>query len=263
VTRCTLPERKGIQVLASIGEGKRVSPYYDNMVAQIICHGADRTDAIAGLRAYLDEVHIGGIATNLPLLRRILDDTVFRSGDYDTRYLPRLLERIDIDALCAESAATADSATARLSTESLRIEGSDELKVLAPSAGVFYVTPSPGDPDLVRVGDVVDAQQKLCLLEAMKLFSPLNLASFNQAARRSTTRRAATRSSASCRRQASPSMPATCCLSSGRSRRARQPQSCRRTAASASASSVARSSAASCASRSCGVARSSGCRGMK
>ena len=66
-----------------------------------------------------------------------------------------------------------------ITADALKIEGSNEMKVLAPSSGIFYLTASPNEPDLVKEGDVVDTTKQLCLLEAMKLFSPLTLRAFN------------------------------------------------------------------------------------
>ena len=60
----------------------------------------------------------------------------------------------------------------------LKIEGSDELKVLSPSTSVFYLTPSPSEPEFVQVGDEVTTGDTLCQLEAMKVFTPLNLNTF-------------------------------------------------------------------------------------
>ena len=57
--------------------------------------------------------------------------------------------------------------------------GSDELKVLSPATGIFYITPSPAEPEYVAVGDRVRVTDTLCQLEAMKLFTPLALKDFN------------------------------------------------------------------------------------
>lgn len=78
---------------------------------------------------YLDQVVIKGIATNIPLLKRILADETFREGVYDTNYLPRLMAELDIPALIAEMEAAAE--TQGVDTESLRVGESNELKVLA------------------------------------------------------------------------------------------------------------------------------------
>ncbi len=45
--------------------------------------------------------------------------------------------------------------------------------VTAPMFGVFCLTPAPNEPPFVQVGDVVKRGQKLCMLEAMKLFHAL------------------------------------------------------------------------------------------
>lgn len=43
----------------------------------------------------------------------------------------------------------------------------------SPMIGTFYNTPSPNDPPFVRVGDTITKGQKLCIVEAMKLFNEI------------------------------------------------------------------------------------------
>ncbi len=45
--------------------------------------------------------------------------------------------------------------------------------VNAPLGGTFYVSSGPGKPPLVQVGDTVKAGQKVCVVEAMKLFNEI------------------------------------------------------------------------------------------
>lgn len=47
------------------------------------------------------------------------------------------------------------------------------VAVAAPSMGVFYRAPSPGAPPFVEVGDEVDAQTTVCVVEVMKLMNPV------------------------------------------------------------------------------------------
>jgi oxaloacetate decarboxylase alpha subunit len=49
----------------------------------------------------------------------------------------------------------------------------DVLRVESPMVGTFYRAAEPGAPPYVEIGDVVDAGQTLCILEAMKLFNEL------------------------------------------------------------------------------------------
>jgi acetyl-CoA carboxylase biotin carboxylase subunit len=55
----------------------------------VLAHGADREEALARMRRALDEFSVQGTQTTIPLLREILDDPRFVSGDYDTSFLER------------------------------------------------------------------------------------------------------------------------------------------------------------------------------
>ena len=178
VLECDLPAEEGIEIIAAIGAGKFVSPYYDSMVAQIVAHGPDRAATAEKLANYLQRVKIRGICTNLALVKRVLRDEVFLRGDYDTGYLPEFLSRLPGDELIAEIAASG-ATDGDIGLETIAIEDSDELKVLAPATGIFYLTPSPTEPPFVAVGDQVDVDTTLCQLEAFKIFTPIRLADFN------------------------------------------------------------------------------------
>jgi acetyl/propionyl-CoA carboxylase alpha subunit len=178
VSDCYFPSSDDSWVITGIGPEKTISPFYDSMIAQIICWGEDRNAAIKRMVQLLDDVQIKGVPTNLSLLRAILTDQKFIDGQYDTGYLPELLSRLDLSSKTGGGSAVEDGLT--LTTQDIAIEGTTELKVVAPSSGVFYVTASPNDPELVSVGDVIDTKEQICLLEAMKLFTPITLDAFNR-----------------------------------------------------------------------------------
>jgi acetyl-CoA carboxylase biotin carboxyl carrier protein len=46
-------------------------------------------------------------------------------------------------------------------------------EVKSPIVGTFYEAPSPGAPPFVKVSDVVQAGQVLCIIEAMKLMNEI------------------------------------------------------------------------------------------
>ncbi|MBD3421298.1 MAG: pyruvate carboxylase subunit B [Chitinivibrionales bacterium] len=48
-----------------------------------------------------------------------------------------------------------------------------EKTIDAPLVGTFYMADSPGKPPLVKVGDSVKKGSKVCVVEAMKLFNPI------------------------------------------------------------------------------------------
>jgi acetyl-CoA carboxylase biotin carboxyl carrier protein len=45
--------------------------------------------------------------------------------------------------------------------------------VKSPIVGTFYESPSPGSPPFVKVGDVLEVGQVLCIVEAMKLMNDI------------------------------------------------------------------------------------------
>lgn len=174
-----LPVEDGVEIIAAVAEGKFVSPFYDSMIAQVIVHAADRAAAIEKLHDYLSSVKITGICTNVPLLKRVLRDAVFREGNYDTSYLPEFLKRIDPEELINEIEACAGEMSGGIDREAISIEDSEEIKVLSPATAIFYTTPTPTEPDYVSVGDRIGISDTIGQLEAMKIFTPLCLADFN------------------------------------------------------------------------------------
>ncbi len=46
-------------------------------------------------------------------------------------------------------------------------------QVKSPIVGTFYESPSPGSPSFVKVGDIVEVGQVLCIVEAMKLMNEI------------------------------------------------------------------------------------------
>ncbi|KGD65208.1 urea carboxylase [Alcanivorax nanhaiticus] len=77
----------GIRLDGWIDTGTVVSPHYDPMLAKVIVHGDDRSDALSKMQNALAETCLSGIATNLDYLRQILRDSNVIAGKVSTRYL--------------------------------------------------------------------------------------------------------------------------------------------------------------------------------
>ena len=73
-------------------EGDEISPHYDSMIAKIIAHGSDRSQAISRLKQALKDLVVEGVKTTTPLHIRVLENEEFLSGRYDTTTLTRMLE---------------------------------------------------------------------------------------------------------------------------------------------------------------------------
>lgn len=71
--------------------GFTVSPYYDPMIAKLIVAGRTREEAVAKLATALHEFEIEGIATNIPFLRKLIASEGYRSGQFDTSFVPKFL----------------------------------------------------------------------------------------------------------------------------------------------------------------------------
>jgi acetyl-CoA carboxylase, biotin carboxylase subunit len=93
ITRLVRPGGPGIREDEGVYEGWEVPTEYDPMLSKLIAFAPDRATAITRLGCAIDEYVIGGIRTNLHLLRRILGDDDFRGARIDTGYLDRLLAR--------------------------------------------------------------------------------------------------------------------------------------------------------------------------
>jgi acetyl-CoA carboxylase biotin carboxylase subunit len=87
VTAYVAPGGPGVRVDSHCFAGYTVPPYYDSLVAKVITHGADRTDALARMRRAVSEFIVEGIRTTLPLHARLLADPRVISGDYSTTFL--------------------------------------------------------------------------------------------------------------------------------------------------------------------------------
>ena len=62
---------------------------------------------------------------------------------------------------------------AEISMDDEADEDSEYQEVRAPMVGTFYLSPSPDEPPYVKVGDQVQKGKVLCLIEAMKIYNPI------------------------------------------------------------------------------------------
>jgi acetyl/propionyl-CoA carboxylase alpha subunit/acetyl-CoA carboxylase alpha subunit len=177
VTGLTFPVDPLVKVIACVGEGKQVAPYYDSLIMQVIAKGSDRLDAIKRLATFLKRTSVTGIHTNIPFLVAVLDDKTFLSGEYDTGFLSGFAERVRPARLLSGG-----NGVTALPVD-ITIPGTDEVKVLSPVTSIFYRSLTPQDKPYVEEGEVIDVHQTLCLMEAMKVFSPLKLSQLNEGGR--------------------------------------------------------------------------------
>src|SRR6201996_5593138 len=93
ITVYNLPGGNGVRVdTAQYAEGV-VPQYYDSLIAKLICHGANREEAMNKMQRALSQFVVQGIHTSIPLHEKIFADEEFRAGKFDTKFMERFLER--------------------------------------------------------------------------------------------------------------------------------------------------------------------------
>jgi acetyl-CoA carboxylase biotin carboxylase subunit len=91
ITDLSLPEADGLRIDHGLLPGYKVSAFYDPLLAKEITWGENREQALGKMTVALMKTRIDGIKTNIPLLLKILGDSRFRAGAYDTNLVSRLL----------------------------------------------------------------------------------------------------------------------------------------------------------------------------
>ena len=90
ITRCELPG--ALRVETWVETGTEVTSAYDPLLAKVIAVGATRADAIDRLAAGLEAARIGGIQTNLGLLRAALKAPDFAAARHTTTTLATIAD---------------------------------------------------------------------------------------------------------------------------------------------------------------------------
>jgi acetyl/propionyl-CoA carboxylase alpha subunit len=86
------PSGPGVRLDSGIYEGYEVTPFYDPMLAKLICWGDTRAEAIIRMRRALDEYKIMGLKTNIPFHQHLMNMQRFLAGRYDTEFIEKEFE---------------------------------------------------------------------------------------------------------------------------------------------------------------------------
>jgi len=87
LTRYEKPEGEGIRVDDGYEEGMTIPIYYDPMIAKLVTHGKDRTEAIQKMRSAIKSYKIEGLITTLPFGTFVFEHDAFISGNFDTHFV--------------------------------------------------------------------------------------------------------------------------------------------------------------------------------
>ena len=89
ITVCHQPSGFRTRVDGAVFQGCKVTPYYDSLIAKVICQGRNRTEAIQRMQRSLGEFVLEGIETTVPLHKKIMIHKKFINSDFDTNWLAK------------------------------------------------------------------------------------------------------------------------------------------------------------------------------
>ena len=89
LTKYKAPQGEGVRVDDGYTEGMAIPVYYDPMIAKLITHGRNRTEAIQKMKAAIAGYTIEGVDTTLPFGNFVLDHEAFVSGRFDTQFVQK------------------------------------------------------------------------------------------------------------------------------------------------------------------------------
>ena len=87
ITFLNIPGGNGVRVDTAVYSGYTIPPLYDSMIAKLIVHGKNRDEAIHKMIRALEEFVIEGIESNIDFQFDILNNDVFKSGNFDTSFI--------------------------------------------------------------------------------------------------------------------------------------------------------------------------------
>jgi acetyl-CoA carboxylase biotin carboxylase subunit len=94
ITQLIMPGGIGVRIDTHIYPGYEVPPFYDSMIAKLIVYAPTRKEAIRKMIVALEQFMIDGITTNIAFHYSLLHTQEFVSGQVDTGFVGRFLERI-------------------------------------------------------------------------------------------------------------------------------------------------------------------------
>jgi len=90
VLALNLPAGPGVRVDTHLTPDAEISPYYDSLIAKLICWGESREQARRRMVAALDEFSLLGVQTIAGFLRDVVASAPFARAELSTRFIPEL-----------------------------------------------------------------------------------------------------------------------------------------------------------------------------
>ncbi|TCD68503.1 hypothetical protein EIP91_010559 [Steccherinum ochraceum] len=76
------------------GAGAQIGVFYDPMIAKLVVHGRDRTEALRVLRRALEKYEVVGVSTNIEFLRTLAANESFINAELETGFIPKHFDKL-------------------------------------------------------------------------------------------------------------------------------------------------------------------------
>lgn len=188
------PSGPGVRVDGWVSAGVTIPRFYDNLLAKLVVWAPTRTQAIGRAKRALQEYEITGVPTTIPVHRAVLDHPDFISARHHTNWLESEIDLSRTEPEVAESLPEKEGVV----RQEMTVEISGRRFVVSywepdvgqddPHAKVRRRPPKPAKRPVVaadgavtapmqgtivkvnvKVGDRVNADDTICVLEAMKM----------------------------------------------------------------------------------------------
>lgn len=87
ITNLHLPGGHGVRVDTHVYSGYTIPPNYDSMIAKLIVSAQSREEVVTRMKRALEEFIVEGINTTIPFHIKMMEDEVFKSGQFNTSFL--------------------------------------------------------------------------------------------------------------------------------------------------------------------------------
>lgn len=87
ITNLHFPGGLGVRVDTHVYNGYTIPPNYDSMVAKLIIKARNREEGIQKMKRALQEFVIEGPKTTIPFHLKLMDNEIFKSGKFNTKFL--------------------------------------------------------------------------------------------------------------------------------------------------------------------------------
>jgi acetyl/propionyl-CoA carboxylase alpha subunit len=86
-----IPGGPGVRVDKAVYTSYVIPPYYDSMIAKLICKGRTRQQALIRMKNALSEFIIDGLPTTIPFHQEVMEHPDFVSGNYNLDFVEKMM----------------------------------------------------------------------------------------------------------------------------------------------------------------------------